>query len=110
MLLPVCRVVSGQPPHIPKQAVFSLVSGSHTHYLAAEHQLEAEAWVAAIRETWLHCFSHTARRTGGSMGALNTAAAGLAVSQKLIAENAVLRESIQELNQQVVHNNGEYWR
>jgi hypothetical protein len=86
------------------------VSGSHTHYFAAESQRDAELWVTLIRETWLHCFSHTARCTDGSGGALTAAAAGVAVSQKLMAENALLRDSIQSLNQQVTQANGEYWR
>jgi hypothetical protein len=105
------RVVSGQPAHIPSRAVFSLVAGSHTHYLAAESQREAEAWVTAIREAWLHCFSHTARRTGGGgSGSIAVASSSVAVSQKLLAENALLRESLQELNQQVAAQDGEYWR
>lgn len=104
------RVVSGKPPHTPASATFSLVAGSHTHYFAAESQRDAELWVALIRETWLHCFSHTARCTDGSGGALTAAAAGVAVSQKLMAENALLRDSIQSLNQQVTQANGEYWR
>lgn len=41
---------------------------------------------------------------------MTVTAAGVAVSQKLMAENALLRESIQELNQQVTQANGEYWR
>lgn len=105
-----CRVVSGKPSHIPPNSTFSLVAGSHTHYFAAESQREAEMWVTLIRETWLHCFSHTARCTGGSAGTLTASAAGIAVSQKLMAENALLRDSIQSLNQQVTQANGEYWR
>lgn len=104
------RVVSGKPPHIPASATFSLVAGSHTHYFAAEIQRDAELWVTLIRETWLHCFSHTARCMDGSGSALTAAAAGVAVSQKLMAENALLRDSIQSLNQQVTQANGEYWR
>lgn len=109
-LLCTCRVVGAMPAHIPPRATFSLVAGSHTHYFAAESQRDAELWVSLIRETWLHCFRHTARSTGGSAGTMTAAAAGVAVSQKLMAENALLRESLQELNQQVTQANGEYWR
>jgi len=104
------RVLSGKPTLVPCNATFSVVAGSHTHYFAAESQREAELWVCVIREAWLHCFSHTARCTGGSAGGMTVTAAGVAVSQKLMAENALLRESIQELNQQVTQANGEYWR
>jgi hypothetical protein len=105
-----CRVVSGKPSHIPPNSTFSLVAGSHTHYFAAESQREAELWVSLIRETWLHCYSHTARCTGGRGGTMTASAAGVAVSQKLMAENALLHESLQDLKQQVTQANGEYWR
>lgn len=82
------------------------MSGSHTHYLAADSLREAQAWVSLIRQTWLHCFAHTARSTG-SAGA---AAAGVALSQLLVAENALLRESLQALNSKVAAADGEYWR
>jgi hypothetical protein len=98
-------VLTGQPDNSPKRTVFSLVVGSHTHYLAAETLQEAQQWVSAVRECWLHCFSHTARSTaavGGSSGAV--------VSQRLLAENAQLRESIQELHQKVAETDSEYWR
>jgi hypothetical protein len=78
--------------------------------MAAESEAEAEGWVAVIRETWLHCFAHTARRTGGSGGSLALAATGVAVSQKLLAENSLLRDSLQDLSQQVAQANAEYWR
>lgn len=108
--MPHCHRVTGtKPPSVPPNATFSLVAGSHTHYFAADSQHDAGLWVTVIREAWLHCFSHTARCTGGG-GTLTTTAAGVAVSQKLMAENAILRESIQELNQQVTQANGEYWR
>lgn len=108
-----CSVIISKPTQVPPNATFSLVAGSHTHYFAAEGgQRAAELWVTLIRETWLHCFSHTARCTGGGAGvvSLTASASGVMVSQKLLAENALLRESIQELNQQVTQTNGEYWR
>jgi hypothetical protein len=103
-------VIGARPTHIPVNATFSLVAGSHTHYFAAESQREAELWVTVICKAWLHCFRHTARSTGGSAGTMTAAAAGVAVSQKLMAENALLRDSIQELEGRVTHANGEYWR
>lgn len=102
--------MDGKPAQIPANATFSLVTGSHTHYFAAESQYDAKLWVTSIREMWLHCFRHTARCTGGSTASMTTAASGVVVSQKLLAENAMLRESLQELNQQVTQANGEYWR
>jgi hypothetical protein len=103
-------VISSRPTQVPTNATFALVTGSHTHYFAAESLREADLWVTVVRETWLHCFSHTARCTSGSRGTLAATATGIAVSQKLMAENAMLRDSIQELNQQVTQANGEYWR
>eukprot|EP00775_Hariotina_reticulata_P013433 gene13433-13561_t len=100
------RVLTGQPAKGPKRAVFSLVAGSHTHYLAAETLREAQIWVSVIRETWLHCFSHTARATG----TISTTTGAAVVSQRLIAENTLLRESVQELNVKVSQSEGEYWR
>jgi hypothetical protein len=85
--------------------VFSLVAGSHTHYLAAQTLREAQQWVSAVRECWLHCFSHTARSTAAVSGS-----SGAVVSQRLLAENAQLRESIQELHQKVAETDSEYWR
>lgn len=41
---------------------------------------------------------------------MTASAAGVAVSQKLMAENALLHESLQDLKQQVTQANGEYWR
>lgn len=105
-----CSIVSGKPAHLPPHATFSLVSGSHTHYFAADSQHAAELWVSVIRDAWLHCFSHTARCTGGSGTLMSASAAGVAASQRLMAENALLRDSIQELNQQVTQAHGEYWK
>eukprot|EP00878_Enallax_costatus_P024829 GHUV01026521.1.p1 GENE.GHUV01026521.1~~GHUV01026521.1.p1 ORF type:complete len:349 (+),score=81.95 GHUV01026521.1:911-1957(+) len=98
------RVLTGRPLTDPKRTVFSVVSGSHTHYLAADTPREAELWVSIIRETWLHCFSHTARSTGTMQSG------GVVVSQRLMAENAQLRESLQELNSKVSQADYEYWR
>lgn len=103
LLLPLCRVLTGQPTDSPKRTVFSLVAGSHTHYLAADTMREAQLWVSAIRETWLHCFSHTTRRT-------TNGASSVVVSQSLLAQNAQLRESLQELSQKVSQSDYEYWR
>lgn len=105
LLIDCCRVLTGQPASSPTRTVFSLVAGSHTHYLAAETLREAQQWVTAVRECWLHCFSHTARSTGAVAGS-----SGAVVSQRLLAENAQLRESIQELNQKVAETDSEYWR
>ncbi|WIA17082.1 hypothetical protein OEZ85_013981 [Tetradesmus obliquus] len=99
------RVLTGQPANSPTRTVFSLVAGSHTHYLAADTLREAQHWVTAVRECWLHCFSHTARSTGAVAGS-----SGAVVSQRLLAENAQLRESIQELDQKVAETDSEYWR
>lgn len=98
------RVLTAGPLTDPKRTVFSLVSGSHTHYLAAETPREAELWVSIIWETWLHCFSHTARGTG------TMHSSGVVISQKLLAENTRLWENIKELDSKVSQADYEYWR
>jgi hypothetical protein len=99
------RVLTGQPLDSPTRTVFSVVVGSHTHYLAAETLGEARQWVTALRETWLHCFAHAARASGG--GALSGSAA---LGQRLAAENAALRESLKGLSARQSAEDGEYWR
>ena len=92
--------------------MFSLVAGSHTHYLAADTPREARQWVSAIREAWLHCFQHTARESheGAAAGGLVTVVGAVVTSQQLVAQNALLRESIRELNVQASARDSEYWK
>lgn len=103
-ILVLCSAMTDKPGNISKCTVFSLVAGSHTHYLAADTEHEAQLWVSVLREAWLHCFSHTARSTGTMQSS------SVVVSQQLMAENAQLRESIQELNCKVSAGDYEYWR
>ena len=42
---------------------FAVTCGSHTHFFAAESESEADAWVAAIKQAWMHCAMHTTRRS-----------------------------------------------
>lgn len=63
--------------------------------------------MAAIREAWLHCFAHTARRTGGVDGASGGA---MFEGQRLVAENALLRESLRGMAARQSAEEGEYWR
>lgn len=99
------RVLTGQPADSPRRHVFAIVTGSHTHYLAAESLHDAKMWISAIRDTWLHCFEHTSRKTMSG-----PQAGGMIATQKLAAENALLRESIKELNVKVTASDSEYWR
>lgn len=50
--------------------MFSITSGSKTHHFCADDPEVAEAWVAAVKETWLHCVSHASRtlRVGPATG------------------------------------------
>jgi hypothetical protein len=107
-----CRVLTGLPLDGPKRTVFSLVAGSHTHYLAADTSREARQWVSGIREAWLHCFQHTARESRDGVGGtgLVTGVGALVTSQQLVAQNALLRESIRELNVQASVRDSEYWK
>jgi hypothetical protein len=100
------RVLTGQPAEGPPRTVFSVVVGSHTHYLAAETPGEAAEWVAALRAAWLHCFKHVARRGGCSGGSGDDAGA----AQRLAAENARLRESLRAEAERRSAEVGECWR
>jgi hypothetical protein len=97
------RVLTGQSTEGPLRTVFSIVVGSHTHYFAAATAAEARQWVGALREAWLHCFRHAARSTGGGGGAA-------AASHRLMAENAVLRESLRVAAVRRSAEDSEYWR
>jgi hypothetical protein len=61
-------VLTGFPADGAKRSVISLTCGSHTLYFAADSVREAQSWVGAIREAWLHCFAHTARESKEALG------------------------------------------
>jgi len=103
------RVLTGQPTTGPRRAVFSIVAGAHTHYLAADSLTEAQQWVVSLREAWLHCFAHTARHTSAAEGGGGSSSA-TAVGQRLIAENALLRESLKAQAEKRAADDNEYFR
>lgn len=90
-------MVKGSEELIKGAAIFSLVTGSHTHYLAADTAEGAASWVRALRRAWVHCFKHTSRATHGVQSFAPSP------GQQLAAENLRLRSSIAELQGQVAN-------
>ena len=102
------RLLTAQAAGSPTRAVISIAAGSHTHYLAAESDDEAQQWVTAIRDAWLHCYTHVGRATAGSAAADSQSDA--AAAPRLAAEVAMLRRSLKEATDTRAAEGGDMWR
>lgn len=87
-----CRLIKGSLALGLDASVLSIVTGTHTHYLAAANEEDARRWIRNIRHAWIQCVKHPDRATRLTRSNFPSRAA------ELMADNNRLKASLTEMN------------